>query len=70
MAQEDARNTNKSIANNEAEVILTCQGFPYQPREGIKQMLGIVNPHLVSLIQDKVMIQSALDSIHTNQSFT
>jgi hypothetical protein len=33
MTQEDARNTKTAIAQSETEVIVTCQGFPYQPRE-------------------------------------
>ena len=42
MTQEDAMNTNTATANNETEAIVTCQGFPYQPNDGIKQTLNMV----------------------------
>ncbi len=51
MAQEDAMNAKTAIANDEAEVTATCHCLPYQPRDGIKQMVDTITPHLVLLLQ-------------------
>ena len=70
MTQEDANNTKTTSANTVEELVGTCQGFPYQPRDGIKHLLHIVSPYVVSLVSGKLKIDCTWEWIHTNQIFT
>jgi len=70
MTEEDARTSKTAIANNEVDVTVTCQGFPYLHSDGMNNMLDILTFYLVSLLKDKLNIDCALAWMHTKQTFT
>ena len=60
MKQEDAKSSNTATAINDAQVIVTLQGFPYLNRDGLKLKMDIVTPYLVTLLKDNLKIDCTL----------
>ena len=70
MTQYNAKNTQTTRAMYMDDVIATCQGCPYQPKECTKQTLDFARLYSVSFAKDMLNIHCTLEWMHANQIFT